>query len=146
MKQDQPFGWKSSLGGAESLGICRVGQTVLTRLMESRCGTSLPALWLCGRRIQRRDNGLCLPFERKLSPSSRLDARHFSSSPYATGAFQAAAPVLELRGRDPSESAGGSPCRRDPQGFLPPNPTHWVLQPEVMGTYLPGPGTLHRGA
>ena len=35
---------------------------------------------------------------RKLSPSSCLDARHFSSSPYATGAFQVATPVLELRG------------------------------------------------
>ena len=35
--------------------------------------------------------------ERKLSSSSRLDARHFSSSPYATGAFQATTPVLELR-------------------------------------------------
>ena len=35
---------------------------------------------------------------RKLSPSSRLDARYFSSSLYATGALQAATPVLELRG------------------------------------------------
>ena len=35
--------------------------------------------------------------ERKLSPSFHLDARYFSSSPYATGVFQAATPVLELR-------------------------------------------------
>ena len=34
---------------------------------------------------------------RKLSPSSHLDPRHFSSSLYATGAFQATTPVLELR-------------------------------------------------
>ena len=37
-------------------------------------------------------------FERKLSSSSHLDARHFTSSLYNTGAFQAAAPDLELRG------------------------------------------------
>ena len=34
---------------------------------------------------------------RKLSPISHLDARHFSSSLYAT-AFQAATLVLEIRG------------------------------------------------
>ena len=33
---------------------------------------------------------------RKLSPNSHLDARHFSSFPYTTGAFQAATLVLEL--------------------------------------------------
>ena len=37
---------------------------------------------------------------RKLSPISHLDARHFSSSLCATGAFQAAILVLELRGSD----------------------------------------------
>ena len=45
---------------------------------------------------------------RKLSPSSHLDVRHFSSSLYATGtfpaaatgAFQAATLVLELRGSE----------------------------------------------
>ena len=42
MSQDQPFILKSSLGGAcklggmESLGISRVEQTVLARLMESQ--------------------------------------------------------------------------------------------------------------
>ena len=35
--------------------------------------------------------------EIKLSSRSHLDARLFSSSPYATGAFQASTPVLELR-------------------------------------------------
>ena len=38
--------------------------------------------------------------ERKLSPSSHLEARHFSSSLDATGACQAAAVVLELRGSE----------------------------------------------
>ena len=37
---------------------------------------------------------------RKLSPSSRLHARHFSSSLYAPGAFEAATPVLELTGSE----------------------------------------------
>ena len=41
------------------------------------------------------------PFSRrKLSPSFWLDTRHFSSSPYATGAFQAATLVLKLRGSE----------------------------------------------
>ena len=34
----------------------------------------------------------------KAVPTSCLDARHFHSSLYATGAFQAATLVLELRG------------------------------------------------
>ena len=37
---------------------------------------------------------------RKLSSSSCPNARHFRSSLYATGAFQAATPVLELRGSE----------------------------------------------
>ena len=37
---------------------------------------------------------------RKLSLSSHLDARHFSFSLYAPGTFQAASPVLELRGSE----------------------------------------------
>ena len=62
MSQDQPLMWKSNLGGpvylvaTESLGISKVGQTVLARLMMSRFGTSLPALW--GEGLER-GNGLC---------------------------------------------------------------------------------------
>ena len=37
---------------------------------------------------------------RKLSPNSCLDASHFSSSLYSTGAFQAATLVLEPRGSE----------------------------------------------
>ena len=33
------------MGGAESLGISKVGQTVLARLMESLMWYLLPALW-----------------------------------------------------------------------------------------------------
>ena len=71
----------------EPKGISRVGQAVLARLMESQIwhpptgSVSLPAFLS----------------ERKLSPSICLNAGHFSSSLYATGAFQAVTPVLELR-------------------------------------------------
>ena len=50
---------------------------------------------------------------RKLSPSSCPDARHFSSSLYDTGAFQAATLVLELRG-----SKSESVCRAFKRNFL----------------------------
>ena len=40
----------------------------------------------------------CLSAREKAVPSSYLDARHFSSSLYATGAFQVATLMLELRG------------------------------------------------
>ena len=54
------------------------------------------ALWGEGSEKGQR---LLLAFlsDGKLSPSSRLDVRHFSSSLYATGAFQAATLVPELR-------------------------------------------------
>ena len=53
------------------------------------------ALW--GRSQKGTMASAHLLSESKLSPESCLDTRHFSSSPYATGAFQAATPVLELR-------------------------------------------------
>ena len=74
------------LGGMESLGISKMGYTVLARLMESHIwhqpGSNV-ALW---RRPQKGTMA-----------SAHLDARHFRSSLYATGSFQAATPVLELR-------------------------------------------------
>ena len=61
-----------------------------------------PACWLCGcvGIGFRKGTVASSTFlqERKLSPSSHLDARYFSSSLYAPGAFQAATLVLELRG------------------------------------------------
>ena len=39
-------------------------------------------------------------FRKGTMASAHLDAKHFSSSFYVTGAFQAATPVLELRGRE----------------------------------------------
>ena len=42
---EKQFGWASKLGAAESLGISKVGQTVLAKLMESQIGISLLAVW-----------------------------------------------------------------------------------------------------
>ena len=64
------------------------------------------ACWLCGSvagRAQKRIMSSAFLSEPKLLCSSHLDARHFSSSPFATEAFQAATHVLELRGSE-SES------------------------------------------
>ena len=56
------------------------------------------ACQLCGGRAQKGTMASAAFLSgRKLSPSSCLDARHFSSSLYATGAFQAVASLLELR-------------------------------------------------
>ena len=80
--------------------------------------------------------------------SARPDARHLSISQYATGAFQAATPVLGHRGSKSDKSMCGS-LRGNVWGsiivFHQLNPC-WFLQPEVVGTYLLGTGTLGWGA
>ena len=61
------------------------------------------------------------PSKRKLSPSTHPDARHFSSSLYATGTFQAVTLVLELRGSESKSMCGF--FKRNCLGiqkFLPP--------------------------
>ena len=73
------------LGGGESLGISKEGQTMLARLMESQIWTQLASSMGGG-------------FRKGKIASACLDARHFSFSLYTTGAFQAATLVLELRG------------------------------------------------
>ena len=73
------------MGGAESLGISKAGQTVLARLMESQIWHQLAGSMGGG-------------FRKEIMASAHLDARHFSFSLYVTGAFQAAILVLELRG------------------------------------------------
>ena len=61
---------------------------------------------------------------RELSSTSNLDARYFSSSlSNTTGAFQAANPMLELRG---SESEKVSPCKGSLKELL--------VTPEVSST------------
>ena len=75
---------------------------MLARLWSHRYGTHLPTLWLCVGEGSEKEQWPLPTFLSgiKLSPSSCLDARHFMSSLYATDAFQAATPVLELRGRE----------------------------------------------
>ena len=83
----------------ESQGIFGVGQTVLARLMESQIWHQ-PAgfVTLLGEGSEKRQWPLpAFLSGRKLSPSSRLEVTYFSFSLYATGAFQAATPMLELR-------------------------------------------------
>ena len=96
MSQVQPFIWKSSLGGP-IVAWGRVsgdlqGRSNSVSQVDGVSDMALPAssvilsAFLSGR---------------KLSPSCGLDATsHFSSSLYATGAFQAATLVLELRGSE----------------------------------------------
>ena len=84
---EKQLGWAYKLGGAESLGISKAGQTVLARLMKSQIWCELP-------------DSLQGGFRKGTMASARLDARHFSFSQYTTGAFQAATPVLELRGNE----------------------------------------------
>ena len=76
--------WAHKLGGAEPLGISKVGQTVLARLMESQ-------VW------HQLTGSVGVGFSKGTMASAHPDARHFSSSLYATHAFQAATLVLELR-------------------------------------------------
>ena len=79
--------------------ISRAGQTVFARLMGSQIW-HLPAgsVAVCREGSEKGQWPLTAFLSgRKLSPSSHCDARHFSSSLYATGAFQAPTLVLELR-------------------------------------------------
>ena len=73
------------MGGAESLGISKVDQTVLARLMESQIWHQLTGSVGGG-------------FRKGTMTFDHVDAGHFGFSLYTTGVFQAATPVLELRG------------------------------------------------
>ena len=84
---EKQVGWACKLGGTVSLGFSKAGQTVLARSMESRIWHQLTGSVVGG-------------FSKGTMASARLDARHFSFFLYTTGAFQAAAPVLELRGSE----------------------------------------------
>ena len=84
--------------------------------------------------------------QRKLLPtlSSCLDARQFSSSLYVSGAFQAAAPVLEPKVSSSKFVYG--PFKRNLLGLQKPSNSfsltpHWFLQPDVRGTSFWSEGT-----
>ena len=88
------------LGGTESQGVSRAGQTVLARLMESQIWHP-PASSVTLLEEGSEKGQWPLPAflsGRNLSFSSHLDARHFSSSLYDTVVFQTATMVLEIRG------------------------------------------------
>ena len=81
--------------------------------------------------------------------SAHLDAVHFIFSLCASGAFEAATPVLE---HIQSESEEVCLCGFIKRNFLRLqnffhrlNPL-WFLQSEVVGTYIPSTGTLGWGA
>ena len=80
--------WSRKLGGMESLGISKVHQRVLARLVESQIWHQ-PASSVGGG------------FTKGTVASACPDARHFSFSlKYVPGAFPASTPVLEVRGSE----------------------------------------------
>ena len=71
---EKQLGWACKLGGVESLGISKAGQTVLARLMESQ-------IWY------QFASSVGGAFRKSTMTFARLDARYFSFSLYTTGAF-----------------------------------------------------------
>ena len=83
-----------------------------------------PACQLCGSVGRGFTKGkmasACLSVLEKVSASSCLNARYFSSSLYATGAFQAATPVpFKLRGSESMSMCGFFKRKCLVQWFLP---------------------------
>ena len=74
---EKQHGWACELSGVEFLGISKMGQTVLARLMESQIWHQL--ISFIGEGLRKGIMG-----------SAHLDARHFSVSLYATGAYPSA--------------------------------------------------------
>ena len=104
MNQDHTFIWKvtvNSLGGTESQGISRVGENSVSQV--DGVSDMAPACQLCdsvGGGLRKGTMAIAHLFvwEKAVPyPHSHLDTRPFSSSLYATGAFQAAPQVLERR-------------------------------------------------
>ena len=85
IRMGKQLGWAHKLGGTVSRDL--QDGSMLARLMESQIWH--PPVGSVGGGCRRGTMG-----------SARLDARHFSVSLYATGAFQGATPVLELRGNE----------------------------------------------
>ena len=84
---EKQLGWACKLGGVDLLRTYKVGQTVVSQLMESQ-------IW--HQPIVSVGGGL----SRGAMASAHYDARHFSLSLYTTGALQVATLVLELRGSE----------------------------------------------
>ena len=115
----------NSLGGPESSLGWGLRETVCAKLIEAQMWHS------SGGKAHQRNNSRCQHFclGENCPPSSHPNAGKFSSYLY----FSAAGPL---------KGTAGTPAKT----CLPqPNP-HLVLQPEIMGTSLPGPGILGWGA
>ena len=81
---EKQLGWAYNLVGVESLGTSKAGLMVLAWLMESQIWHQ-PVSSGWGRGRKRTMASIC------------LDARHLGLPLHATGAPQAATPVLEPR-------------------------------------------------
>ena len=90
------------MGGMVSRGISMVVQTVFAKLMESQIWHLPSGSVALGVEGSEKGHWPLPTFVsgKKLLPSFHLDARLFTSSLYACGAFQAATPLLELRGSE----------------------------------------------
>ena len=84
---EKHLGWAHKLGRAESLGTFKASQTVLARLMDSQIWHQLTCSIGGG-------------FRKGILASACLDAQYFSFPLCTTDSFQAATPVLELRGSE----------------------------------------------
>ena len=141
MSQDQPFIWKSSLDGpiicVESLGISKAGQTVLTRLMESQ-------VW------HQLSSSVVLWFRKGTMASALLDDRHFSFSQYAMVSFKLLPWCWSPEGVSLSRWVCVWVLQEEHLGASEVSSTNSIpagfLQPEVVGTFLPGTETLCWGA
>ena len=114
-----------------------------------RYSTGLLALWLCEAKVQKRDNGFCLPLRLKESCPLALALMPDTSVPPCM-------PLVPLKLLPQCWSSEGVSLSKSVCGFFKRNFLDsrsffhcfnpcWFLQPEVMGTYLPGTGTLGWG-
>ena len=124
-----------------------MGQTVLARLIESQIWH--PPAGSMGEELRKADSGLCPPFflGKTVPPTSTL-IPDISFPPYMP-----LVPFKLLPRHWSSDRVSLSPCvdslRRtawDSRSFFHRLNPCWFLQPEVMGTCLPGTGMLGRGA
>ena len=125
---------------------------MLARLIGLRSGTSMPALWLCWGRVQRRDNGLCPLVSLEESSPPALTLMPDTSVPLCMPLlpFKLLPQCWSSEGVNMSKSMCGFSKRScfGLQGFLPLTQSplfFFFLQPEIMGIYLPGTGTWAGG-